>query len=641
MVSVTEAGLSEILSEHETWIETNADSGSQADFSQLTNLQSVNFTGLDLSGARFDGVDLSYCVFENSTLKEADFDGAKLPQVNLSGANLNRAILHGADVTKAEFCGNAGDATLFGADLRDATLVNADLSTVNGLSTKALAGADLTLAKLPPDIAAFKGLEHVSDISRHARTNFFAVIVACVYCWLTIATTTDVALLLNSSSTPLPIIQTAVPLAGFYWAAPILLLALYIYLHLYLQRMWESLAALPAVFPDGRGLDEHAYPWLLTGLVRACFPKLMTSRSPMSALQNAVSIFFAWCLVPLTVGLFWWRYLPRHDWWGSAFHIAVFVVACTFAWISYRLAIETLKNRNPLDQPSPPLWQYYLSGTRAKPGRWRGPTVSVWIVMPFLVLTSVAVEAPKTGIDVIDDALSHLGARADLFEVEITDKPATWVRGNPYNTLPQRVRLSGSDLRNANAERTFFANADLRDADLFNATLENADLQSATLASANLRNADLDGVSLVNANLWLADARGARLNGADLRYAHLRGVRFFGASLEGAHLFGADLADAELRTARLNTANLSSARLQGTDLRKANLNGARLVNAVLTGARLQGAALKDADISGADFTGAKIHQNQLNAACGTRAPLLSPEDNLSFRDRPCPRKPSS
>jgi hypothetical protein len=48
--------------------------------------------------------------------------------------------------------------------------------------------------------------------------------------------------------------------------APLILLGVYFYLHLYLQRLWRDLSTLPAVFPDGEALDEKAYPWLLNGL---------------------------------------------------------------------------------------------------------------------------------------------------------------------------------------------------------------------------------------------------------------------------------------------------------------------------------------------------------------------------------------
>ncbi len=97
------------------------------------------------------------------------------------------------------------------------------------------------------------------------------MLLGCAYAWLTIATTTDARLLTNSASSPLPIIGTDIPIAWFYWAAPVLLLGLYSYFHLYLQRLWEGLSELPAVFPDGKALHKNAYPWLLNGLVRAHF----------------------------------------------------------------------------------------------------------------------------------------------------------------------------------------------------------------------------------------------------------------------------------------------------------------------------------------------------------------------------------
>ena len=85
------------------------------------------------------------------------------------------------------------------------------------------------------------------------------MLLGCVYSWLTIATTTDVKLLTNTASSPLPIIGTEIPIAWFYIAAPLVLIALYLYFHFYLQGLWESLASLPAIFPDGKRLDERAY----------------------------------------------------------------------------------------------------------------------------------------------------------------------------------------------------------------------------------------------------------------------------------------------------------------------------------------------------------------------------------------------
>ena len=123
-----------------------------------------------------------------------------------------------------------------------------------------LAGAVLTNAKLPEDVARFDQLKHVEETSRNATTVFFGLLAASLYSWLTIATTTDVALITGTASSPLPIINTNIALSGFYLAAPLILIAVYFYFHLYLQRLWGGLASLPAVFPDGEALDRQSIP---------------------------------------------------------------------------------------------------------------------------------------------------------------------------------------------------------------------------------------------------------------------------------------------------------------------------------------------------------------------------------------------
>jgi hypothetical protein len=79
--------------------------------------------------------------------------------------------------------------------------------------------------------------------------------------WLTVASVSDFALITNSTALPLPIASTSIPIAGFFYIAPIVLTLFFIYFHLSLQRVWEMLADLPAVFPDGVPLDKRAYPW--------------------------------------------------------------------------------------------------------------------------------------------------------------------------------------------------------------------------------------------------------------------------------------------------------------------------------------------------------------------------------------------
>src|SRR5262249_31504841 len=160
-------------------------------------------------------------------------------------------------------------------------------------------------------------------------------LIGCVYCWLTIATTTDAHLLTNSASSPLPIVQTTMPIVYFFWIAPLILLCVYGYLLIYLQRLWEGLAQLPAVFPDGQTLHQRASSWLLNGLVSIHLFQLRDKRPSFAHFQAALAIFLAWGLVPITVLLFLVRYFPRHDSAGIVFHILLLGISLWWGLLMY------------------------------------------------------------------------------------------------------------------------------------------------------------------------------------------------------------------------------------------------------------------------------------------------------------------
>jgi len=87
---------------------------------------------------------------------------------------------------------------------------------------------------------------------------------------LLIAFTTDVRLLLNTSALPFMRLGNVLPMTGLYLGGPLVLLALSLRFHFLLLRLWGSMAALPAVFPDGQTLEKDG-PWYLMGLVRRHF----------------------------------------------------------------------------------------------------------------------------------------------------------------------------------------------------------------------------------------------------------------------------------------------------------------------------------------------------------------------------------
>lgn len=300
---------------------------------------------------------------------------ANLQKASLRVANLQEANLREANLEKAD---------LGRSDLREAILQDADLTGTKGLQGGQLAGANVSGAKLPEDVAKFEeGLKVVEEASRNARKLFFAMLLGCAYAVLTIATTTDARLLTNSASSPLPIIGTQIPIVGFYWAAPLLLLGLYFYFHLYLQRLWEGLARLPAIFPDGRPLHERAYPWFLNGLVCAHFKLLRSSRPHLSRLQVFLSAILAWWVVLATLLLIWARYLPRHDWKGTLLHATLLGLSIGTGFLFQRLTRTTLrgeaKGTIPLGQNP-----FGFENLQTRCGRTWDPWASRYLLSPLL-----------------------------------------------------------------------------------------------------------------------------------------------------------------------------------------------------------------------------------------------------------------
>ena len=138
------------------------------------------------------------------------------------------------------------------------------------------------------------------------------------------------------------------------------------------------------MFPDGEALDRKAYPWLLNGLVRAHFKKLELAQRPLTRVENVVSILLAWWVVPFTLLAFWLRYLPRHDWWGTALHVALIAIADGFGVYSYRLAVRTLSGAGEPSAPGQdePLWTWIWRGIRSyRPDRWTILALSLALVL--------------------------------------------------------------------------------------------------------------------------------------------------------------------------------------------------------------------------------------------------------------------
>ena len=187
-----------------------------------TNLQKADLTGADLRGANLGRAELQEAILINANLELANLGGASLQNANLQDANLTDALLVDANLQGTIFL----NANLQGSQLQDA-----DLTEARRFVGRQLAGLDVSGTKLPEYIAKFEGLSNIEEAAKNARHIFLALLLGCFYSWLTILATTDAQLLTDVSSSKLPIIQTDVPIARFYWAAPFLLWSAYVYLH--------------------------------------------------------------------------------------------------------------------------------------------------------------------------------------------------------------------------------------------------------------------------------------------------------------------------------------------------------------------------------------------------------------------------
>lgn len=527
--------LQKILDDHKTWVETSGKKGQKAD------LQGNDFQGLDLVG------------------------------VNLRKANLTNTSFQGTN--------------LLDADLRETDLSEADLSCALDLQVSQLAGADLTNACLPDAIKDFKELGQLAETSRICSHFLFYLLLICIYALLTISATKDVALILNTPTTPLPVVGGTIPIVGFYLVAPIILAAFYGYFHILLLRLWEGFARLPAIFPDGRRIDQVSYPWIFNGLLYsyAYGSSLEDSqRLHFSRLQILICLLLAWGVVPLTLLAIWARYLLRRDVIGTIWHLLILGGSFWFGLLAFFITIFWLRRDVALGS-----W-----------GRWAPRLISSVLILLCGSLSMAFINAnPQSMVAQVSQLLGYTPFGNLRGEQISTNKPFDWKGTKEQIKLVTGAQLRGIDLRYADAFRTFLVKADLRGAVLIGTNLTEAELQMA-----NLRGADLQGAKLYGARLQGADLRWAKLQGAALGYAQLQGANLEDAQLQGADLGSARLQGADLKGAELQGADLGSAQLQGANLAFAQLQGANLAYA-----RLQGADLRGAQLQGADFRDARLY----------------------------------
>lgn len=575
--------LDEIVEEHRAWVESGGKTGKKA----------------ELSGANFEAADLM----------GAGLRGANLVRANLRGADLLVADLRGACLIEADF----SEANVVSTNFRGATLAGANLATATGLVARQLGGASLIGASLPETLFPFEGITESAKICGVLRILSVAMLIMCGGICAVIAATTDAALVKNAAA-PVPLVGRLIPLLAFYLAAPMLLAGAYIAFHVYLQKLWDVVEELPAVFPDGRRLGECVPSAMLALAPRGiCYGD--TPAKQIASLRRIVWQAIGYWTVPATLLLVWARYLAEQDWRGSLLQIFFILAAAAMSGFLPRnesnvLAVEEARQTNGKE-----FWGSWHTG---------GLTTATAAACLLLVIFTlgVIVGAPREssrapelkasdfrrwpsivfGAVGYDPFPNFIGAR-------LSDAPTSWSSEASDLQAVKGARLQNASLRYAKANRVFLAKAELQGADLSGGEFSEADFRGASLTSARL-----NGASLFRADFRGADLRYSNLGNAFAAEAKLDGANFYGARLAGARMERASLSKSDLRGAIAENAEMNQVDFSAAYLENVNLTDARLAGAKFNGAFMDGAKLQNADLHGGAFAGAILSAAELNGA---------------------------
>ena len=151
--------------------------------------------------------------------------------------------------------------------------------------------------------------------------------------WLLIWSTRDIQLLTDSAVLRFlhsRAAATAMPAAESYLIIPAALFIVYLIFQFHLQQVWASVMVLPAVFPDGEVLGEHE-PAIVRSLLRAHFRWMSPDPAQAGFAERAGAMLLAYWMLPLTLMLFWARYLTRQEMHGSLLQAALFATAAGLA----------------------------------------------------------------------------------------------------------------------------------------------------------------------------------------------------------------------------------------------------------------------------------------------------------------------
>ena len=508
-----------------------------------------------------------------------------------------------------------------------------------------------------PDPFDVKALESaVNDSATRVSAIWISFLVFSLYLLIAAATVTQRQLLL-AEPIKLPVLNIDLPLWGFFFLAPILLVIFHAYTLLQVLLLGRTAAAYNAAVARLELSPEENIS-LRQRLANTLFAQIFAG-SPRERLG-----FIGWLLrtivwitlaiAPILVVLsFQVSFLAYHSHIATWTHRSLILIELAIFFLMWPLALNAEKNSQWPDLKHLTVTARKLFGPKEEQRAARLRLRSLGALLVACVLYLLI-------------PLSLLTFPGEPHINFVTGKPLAWVQceyilgEEPFLShrrwVFDRFNLRHMDVVDhakleriekatektgehpSKSERTYILrNRDLNCGDFSNADLRRVDLSDSSLKWATLEDVKLQGATLTRTNFEGAFLPFARLQFTELNFAQFRGAHLISAQLQSARADQAQFQGAYLPDTQLQGASLLSAELQGADLRFAHLEGAYLEGVQLQGAdlskaRLRGAYLSDTELQGTDLSGADLDHSVLsqvgvwrarNADC-TNARVLDP-----------------
>lgn len=310
------------------------------------------------------------------------------------------------------------------------------------------------------------------EISKAINKLLLILIGFCFFCALSLGAS-DNSLLASDATITLPFANAKISFVSFLIIAPLVLAAFSFYLHIF-AGYWIALSR-QRPSPAGAEIPHTELPFVFN----------LQSRT-----ANWLSKFLFYWLVPVVLGVFAWKALPRPE--GPV------LVSLTSAFIAVFLFLQ-LRRRSDRTHTRM-LWlallcSIFITGAMFLAFLEGEPLLSRQLHLRDAVLN----RQDLRGLNLVGADLEG----AELFEARLED-----------------ANLAGAHLSDAELKQAYLMSARLEGAELMSADLEGAHLEYADLSHTRLYSAYLARADLAYANLSDAHLNSAHLEGADLRYAN-------------------------------------------------------------------------------------------------------------------------